>query len=121
MGRLELPVAVQELTVSFSGPEAAAMRYLHQGQVAPPDLAMAVQVCIAKSLQRLLRNAVRQRYPKRVLFVGGVSANQFVRAWAAGAFVRLGALVCRPKIQHRQCRRHGTLWIGEVMWCRYSR
>ncbi|HHV43167.1 MAG TPA: O-sialoglycoprotein endopeptidase [Firmicutes bacterium] len=81
VGRLELPVAVQELTVSFSGPEAAAMRYLHQGQVAPPDLAMAVQVCIAKSLQRLLRNAVRQRYPKRVLFVGGVSANQFVRAW----------------------------------------
>ncbi|MCK9222869.1 MAG: O-sialoglycoprotein endopeptidase [Limnochordia bacterium] len=78
---LVLPVSVKDLAVSFSGPEAAAMRYLEQGVVSRADLALAVQKCIAQTLQRLLRNAAKHQYPKRVLFVGGVSANQYIRNW----------------------------------------
>src|SRR5690606_28141248 len=51
---LQLPVAVQGLTVSFSGPTSAALRLWAQ-KPAPADLARAVLDCLVESVFRLIK------------------------------------------------------------------
>ena len=75
--RVVLPSHVDGLRLSFSGPETAAQRLV--GQAAPADLAMAVIYCIAKTLEKWLRNAMAETGLHEVLIVGGVSANQLLR------------------------------------------
>ncbi len=78
-GSLPLPVAVHRREISFSGPETRAARYLEEG-AAPEVLARSVEECIARSLSL----AARQALPgpgERVLFVGGVMANERIKGW----------------------------------------
>ncbi|HEY8347532.1 MAG TPA: O-sialoglycoprotein endopeptidase [Symbiobacteriaceae bacterium] len=77
-GAVTLPSVVQGWTVSFSGPETAAQRLV--GKVEPADLALAVLHCVAKTLEKWLRAAVAETGLKEVLVVGGVAANQILRA-----------------------------------------
>lgn len=76
-GRVKIPSSVQGFTVSFSGPETAAQRMV--GRADRADLAMAVQACVAKTLEKWLRTAARETGLREVLIVGGVSANQWIR------------------------------------------
>lgn len=76
-GVVTLPASVQELSISFSGPETAAQRLV--GRAQPADLAVAVIHCISKTLEKWLRNAIGQTGLKEVLIVGGVAANQILR------------------------------------------
>lgn len=86
-GAVTLPSHVDGLHVSFSGPETAAQRAV--GHVTPADLALAVILCVAKTLEKWLRGAVEQFGLKEILIVGGVSSNEILRA-------RL-----RAKLEHR--------------------
>lgn len=78
-GAIRLPVAVKGGQVSFSGPASQAERLLQEG-ASIPDLARAVETCIADSLAAALKNIFLKgdRY-EGILFVGGVSANMFIR------------------------------------------
>jgi len=76
---LTLPSSVRGLHCSFSGAESAAQRMIAQGEE-PAQLAMAVQKCILKTLVKLLRAAVQQTGVDRVLAVGGVLSNKFLRS-----------------------------------------
>lgn len=75
---LPLPVAVRGGNVSFSGPEAAAGRALEAGED-PAGVAQGVEECIATSLWEMIRAAGKATGKKRVLLVGGVVCNQFIR------------------------------------------
>ena len=79
-GKLKLPVAVQGLTVSFSGPTSAALRLWKQK---PDDraLALAVLNCLVESVFRLLKAGVATGEPgcHEVLLFGGVAANTYLR------------------------------------------
>jgi N6-L-threonylcarbamoyladenine synthase len=77
-GKVTLPSSVQGWTVSFSGPETAAQRLV--GKAAGADLALAVLGCVAKTLEKWLRMAVAETGLREILIVGGVAANQFLRA-----------------------------------------
>lgn len=78
VGRARLPVAVQDLQVSFSGPLVAAERLLAAGTV-PADLALAVQECLVLSLIKLITKAIETSGLREVLIFGGVAANGYLR------------------------------------------
>jgi N6-L-threonylcarbamoyladenine synthase len=63
--------------VSFSGPEAAAMRAIEMG-AAKGAVARGVEEVIARALAKLVDAAVEQ--PGPLLVVGGVAANRRIRA-----------------------------------------
>jgi N6-L-threonylcarbamoyladenine synthase len=73
-----LPVAVQDLEISFSGPATAALRLIRQG-VPGPEVARRVFTGISRSLWRVTRRAVELYPVKQVLVVGGVAANRLLR------------------------------------------
>lgn len=86
-GRVTLPSHVDGRSVSFSGPETAGQRLV--GKAEPADLALAVIMCVAKTLEKWLRAAVAETGLKEILIVGGVASNGILRE-------RL-----REKLEHR--------------------
>lgn len=81
-GSLTLPVAVKEREISFSGPETRAGLLLQEG-AAPALLARAVEECVARSLAQLCRRVMGPAGGK-VLFVGGVMANERIKSRLSG-------------------------------------
>ncbi len=78
-GAICLAVAVKDGQVSFSGPASQAERLLKEG-ASIPDLARAVEICIADSLAAALKNILKKGDSyDGILFVGGVSANLYIR------------------------------------------
>ncbi|GEN32818.1 MULTISPECIES: O-sialoglycoprotein endopeptidase [Aneurinibacillus] len=73
-----VPSSVTQYTFSFSGPETALMRAIEQN-VPAPQVARAAEKCVAATLEKVLRTAVEDGYPKDILIVGGVSANAYIR------------------------------------------
>ncbi|CAA7602125.1 1-acylglycerophosphocholine O-acyltransferase [Acididesulfobacillus acetoxydans] len=73
-----LPSSVQGLKVSFSGVESAARRLADRG-VSRPDVARAVEGCLARTVGKLIRAGCAQTGLTEVLLVGGVAANKFIR------------------------------------------
>lgn len=74
-----VPSSVTTYTFSFSGPEAALMRAIKGKQIPHAQIARATEKCIANTLEKSLRKAVGDGYPRDILIVGGVSANQYIR------------------------------------------
>lgn len=73
-----IPSSVKGYSFSFSGGETCAKRLLSQG-VPRESIARAVENCIAKTLEKVLRRAVAETGIKTVLIVGGVAANRHLR------------------------------------------
>ncbi len=77
-GALQLPVAVENTAISFSGPASSAERALQRG-ARKEDLARAIEVCIADSLYTAINNLNDSLdHYDGVLFVGGVAANHYI-------------------------------------------
>ena len=77
-GAVIIPSAVDGYDISFAGPNSAAMRAVEAAKK-PADIALAVQSCIAKALEKVLRKALQAENLEEVLLVGGVAANQYLR------------------------------------------
>ncbi|HEY8391643.1 MAG TPA: O-sialoglycoprotein endopeptidase [Capillibacterium sp.] len=79
-GRLRLPVAVEGLSVSFSGPTSAALR-LWEKKAEPAELARAVLDCLVETVFLLLKAGVETGEPgcHEVLLFGGVASNAYLR------------------------------------------
>lgn len=77
-GAVIFPSSVDGYDISFSGPNSAAMRAISAGK-RPEDIALAVQSCIAKALEKVLRLALQEQKLKQILIVGGVAANRYLR------------------------------------------
>lgn len=75
---IDIPVAVNGLSVSYSGPFTATKKLLAKG-LPKADLAAGVQKSIAKGLKKLLLNACNYKECSEVLLVGGVASNLFIR------------------------------------------
>jgi len=78
-GEFRVSSAVDGLAFSFSGPEASLLRAIAAGNVSRAEIARATEQCIANTLEKVLRHAAEQGFPREVLIVGGVAANQYVR------------------------------------------
>lgn len=80
-GSCSLPVAVKGDSVSFSGPLTKAERMTGNE---PAEVARAVEKCIASSIIELIKNTSGGSL-KKILFVGGVMANNFIKDNVAAA------------------------------------
>lgn len=76
-GRVRLATSVEGCDMSFSGPLSAALRLV--GDAEPPELARAVEDCIARALEKALLAAFHQTGCRQVLLMGGVAANGRIR------------------------------------------
>ncbi|WP_018132466.1 tRNA (adenosine(37)-N6)-threonylcarbamoyltransferase complex transferase subunit TsaD [Effusibacillus pohliae] len=75
---IRLPSPVSGLNWSFAGPETAARKYIESG-AEPAAVARAVEDCIAKGLEKVIRKAMEQTGLQAILVVGGVAANLHIR------------------------------------------
>lgn len=73
-----VPVSVKGCLTSYSGPLSYGERLLESLEN-PADLARGVEICAARSLEAILRQAVRETGIKKVIIAGGVSSNRFIR------------------------------------------
>jgi N6-L-threonylcarbamoyladenine synthase len=78
---LNVPVSVHGLSVSFSGPESFVSRAIKSGLHSPAAIARGVERAVAESLLRMVVSAREMGLPKRILFMGGVAANSFIREY----------------------------------------
>lgn len=75
---VDIPVAVKDLNVSYSGPLTATKKLLAKG-VDKASLVAGMQKAIAKSLTKLLLNACQKVNYYEILLVGGVASNLYIR------------------------------------------
>lgn len=75
---VRLPSPVSGLDWSFAGPETAAGKLIETGGN-PAVIARAVEDCIAKGLEKVIRQAMEQTGLRMILLVGGVAANLHIR------------------------------------------
>lgn len=114
---LRIPSSVKGTNLSFSGPETHALRLVQAG--APPAaVARAVEVCVANSLEKAVRNAFDAGYPKTVLWVGGVMANRFIRQRLKERLERptVGADCHFCPLEYSGDNACGVAWIGWKQW-----
>ncbi|OEF98443.1 hypothetical protein [Desulfuribacillus alkaliarsenatis] len=76
--KLVIPSSVKGYDFSFSGPATKAERLLEQG-IAETDVARAVEHCIGKTLEKIIRKAKESYNVNDVLVVGGVASNEYIR------------------------------------------
>jgi N6-L-threonylcarbamoyladenine synthase len=90
-GSVRLPVSVDGLSVSFSGPASHAARLITAGGE-PAEIAHAVETCIAETLARLIQAGIRASGATDILLAGGVMANQHIRRYLSERLAQVGAL-----------------------------
>lgn len=104
------PVSVIGAKISFSGPESHVKRWLDK-QPEPSTVAASTQHCVAESLRLALTAAIDQTGIKRVLLVGGVAANQYIRSHIrAGLQQTRRAEVSWPEPQFSGDNAVGAAW-----------
>ena len=67
------------LDFHFSGAETQLMKAIQNRQFQPAVIARATEQCIVNTLDKVIRYAVEQGFPKEVLIVGGVAANTYIK------------------------------------------
>lgn len=75
---LTIPSYVNKYDFSFSGAETR-LKKLIAAKVDPGEIAHAVENCIAKTVEKVLRRAVQEFNVYDVLIVGGVAKNEYIR------------------------------------------
>ncbi len=95
-GAIMLPVAVNGAIISFSGPASHAERLLEKGAL-KEDLARAVELCIAESLEAALNELWSKNYYRGLLMVGGVAANSFINSYLRQKFPGRAIYFARPE------------------------
>lgn len=74
-----VPSSVMGMDFHFSGAETALLRTIESQKAPYAEIARAAEQMIANTLEKALRNAFEQGYPREVLVVGGVAANRHIR------------------------------------------
>lgn len=75
---IDIPFSVKGLQASFSGPASHVLRLLSNG-CSPESVAAGVELCIARSLTKLIIAAIEKTGATNILLVGGVMSNRYIR------------------------------------------
>jgi N6-L-threonylcarbamoyladenine synthase len=73
-----IPSSVKGYQMSFSGAETRAKDMIKKG-IAPWKIARAVENCLAATVEKVARKGISETGLTKVLFVGGVMSNQYLR------------------------------------------
>ena len=75
---LSIPSRLKDNQISFSGPETQAQRLIQAGN-SQAEIARAVFLCIANSIEKLVLPFIKHTGLKDLLIVGGVAGNSIIR------------------------------------------
>jgi len=73
-----IPSSIRDYSFHFSGAETEAIKRVKANEK-PEEIARAIEHIIAVSIQKVLKKAIEQGFPRDVLVVGGVAQNQYIR------------------------------------------
>lgn len=76
---VRVPSTVKGFDFHFSGAETQLLRLIGEAKISKSAIARATEQCIAKTLEKVIRNAAGIGHPKEVLIVGGVAANAYLK------------------------------------------
>lgn len=93
---IAIPICVKNVNVSFSGPATHALRLLEKGE-APENVAAGVQLCIGKTISKMIKNAVIVTGVKEILLVGGVLSNEVIREYLSKILLSEGLNLYFPQ------------------------
>ncbi|MBR0465034.1 MAG: O-sialoglycoprotein endopeptidase [Clostridia bacterium] len=88
-----LPIWVRGTTCSFSGSESAAQRMIAADELSREDMAAEVFSCVARSIAKVLVNAVVETGVERILLAGGVTSSILMRDLISARVKRLNPRV----------------------------
>lgn len=77
--RFRMNPSVKGTYLSFSGPESAARRQIESGNYDSAQIAFSVQQCVCDSISRICIQACKDYDISKVLVVGGVASNGYIR------------------------------------------
>lgn len=77
-GEVIIPSFVRDTTIGFSGAETCAMRMIDSGKN-PADIALAVYLCLSKTLEKWILKGVEISGVTDILLVGGVASSNILR------------------------------------------
>jgi N6-L-threonylcarbamoyladenine synthase len=86
---IKVPVTVRDASVSFAGPETH-IRKLVAHSTNKGAIAAGVELCIARAVVTMIKYAVTNTSLTKVLLVGGVMANRFIRHYLVEQLERPG-------------------------------
>ncbi len=101
-----LPVTVRGCGFHLSGAETKAAKLLTEAPA--EEIYYAVFMCIAKSLEGALKNAIKEYKTEKILIAGGVSANEYIRKYLGE---KLDVCFCNPLYSTDNAV--GAAYIGE--------
>lgn len=81
----KLPVTVKNTDFCFSGAETAAKRMYESG-VSADEIFYAVFMCIAKTLEKSLKNTIKTYNTDKIVLCGGVASNTYIREYLKDKF-----------------------------------
>jgi N6-L-threonylcarbamoyladenine synthase len=74
-----LPASVNGLAVSFSGAETQVQRLIESGAHSPEQIAAEVFSCVARTIAKLIGNALASTGVRDVLLFGGVASSSLLK------------------------------------------
>ncbi|WP_427339202.1 hypothetical protein [Caloranaerobacter sp. DY30410] len=75
----DVPVSTNRTWINFSGPETFFKKIIKQHIDRPENVALALFDCIAKSLSKIIKYAIRTYKINDILVIGGVGSNNYIR------------------------------------------
>lgn len=106
LSEIKLPVTVRGCGFHLSGAETKALSLMES--MPAEEVYYAAFICIAKSLEGALKNAVKEYKTEKILIAGGVSANKYIREYLKK---RLDVCFCNPIYSTDNAT--GAAYIGE--------
>ncbi len=76
--KIRIPSSVIGNDISFSGPESAAQRLIDKNH-SRDEIANATFICIARSIEKVIRNIYQKNMYDIILLVGGVARNSIIK------------------------------------------
>lgn len=99
INKATLPLSVNKMTMSLSGPATAAQRLIDAG-IDGATIALGVEYVLAETFAKVLLNATEAYNVRNVLLVGGVNSNNYIRI----------------HIKERLAKKNIKLWIPEAQF-----
>ena len=111
-----IPTSVDKRTCHFSGAEAQVMRMIASGAYAPAAVAAEIFSLLARTIAKLIANALDADDARQVLIFGGVASSHLLKQLLADRLDRLGVL-CRihyAKPEYSGDNAAGAALIGDA-------
>ncbi|OWZ84019.1 O-sialoglycoprotein endopeptidase [Natranaerobius trueperi] len=83
---VSVPISISDTWVNFSGPETHIKKIINEGNYKREIIARKVEKCVAESLVSILKNASKHKRKKKILFVGGVMSNNYIKKYISRCF-----------------------------------